>query len=637
MNRFRFHLGDYSSARGAIDYLHGNKCSPSGALTVEDQIMLQISIPRLFGSSAVSVVCYSESGDWILTAEAAWHHAKKDLDAYRISLTGRLNVGLYYYTVEITTADGNLYAYCNNGEIRFTSQPPSERFQLSISDFAYPAPKNLYGGVIYHIFVDRFARGGSTVKKDGTVMVSDWSEGIPEYPEYPGAHLKNNTFYGGTLWGIRKKLPYISSLGVTALYLSPIFDAASNHKYDTADYMSVDAMFGGDRALKSLISYAKKLGISIILDGVFNHTGDNSVYFNKYNTYKSVGAYNSQASPYYKWYDFKSYPHDYTSWWDIEILPRINPDNPDCRKYFIGDGGVVDKYARMGVGGFRLDVVDELSDDFVEGIKRTLSRAVPESVLYGEVWEDASNKIAYEKRKRYYLGKELDGVMNYPLRAGIIDFLTTHNEKKLRYALTTVTYNAPKRIRDAQMNLLGTHDTLRIMTALGGESPDGKSNEYLRKKRMSEEEYELAKSRLKMAYTIAATLPGIPMVFYGDEAGLEGYRDPFNRMPFPWGSEDGELVRHYRKIGDIRRRHRAYANGEYKLITLTPNLLIFARYGKNSVYLTVVNNSDGVIALHTEDSSMLTPLINKELRLAPYTSEVFKAPLTSSIFYNYNT
>lgn len=192
---------------------------------------------------------------------------------------------------------------------------------------------------------------------------------MPEYPAYPGAPLKNNRFYGGTLLGIIDKLEYIRSLGVDTIYLSPIFDAASNHKYDTADYMSVDSMFGGEKAFKALIKKAHEYGIGIILDGVFNHTGSDSIYFNKYGHYKTLGAYQSKKSKYYSWYDFKNYPDEYTAWWGIDILPRIHPDKPDCRKYFVGKDGVIAKYASMGIDGFRLDVADELSDDFIAEIK----------------------------------------------------------------------------------------------------------------------------------------------------------------------------------------------------------------------------------------------------------------------------
>ena len=385
-----------------------------------------------------------------------------------------------------------------------------------------------------------------------------------------------------------------------------------------------------------MIKKAREYGIGIILDGVFNHTGSDSVYFNRYGTYDSVGAYQSRESEYYSWYDFQDYPNKYTSWWGIDILPRIHPDKPECRRFFVGEDGVIAKYARMGIDGFRLDVADELSDDFIAGIKAVLNRYNKESVLYGEVWEDASNKIAYDTRKRYYLGAELDGVMNYPIRKGILDFLTASDPAALRYALGTVTNNAPKRIRDMQMNLLGTHDTMRILTALGGEKSQGRSNEYLSKKRMNDLERGIAKRRLRMAYTILATIPGIPTIFYGDEAGLEGYHDPFNRMPYPWGKEDQNLIQFYRKIGKIRRDNCVYCDGDFKLLVLDERLLVFSRRKNDDVFITAVNNSGMSINIEfaKDAQAMITTSINdgkKKFEIPAYTAEIFKTEYKNEI------
>jgi glycosidase len=455
---------------------------------------------------------------------------------------------------------------------------------------------------------------------------------------YPGAPLKNNHFYGGTLWGITEKLDYFKSLGVNTLYLSPIFDAASNHKYDTGDYMSIDSMFGGEEAFLDLLAKAKEKGIGIILDGVFNHTGSDSLYFNREGHYDSVGAYQSPMSDYFTWYDFQDFPNKYTSWWGIDILPRIHPDKPSCRKYFVGKGGVIEKYARLGIDGFRLDVADELSDNFIAEIKKKLNCYNKESVLYGEVWEDASNKIAYDVRKKYYLGNELDGVMNYPVRKGIIDYLTTYNSSSLAYALTDVIDNAPKRIRDMQMNLLGTHDTERILTVLGGERSDGRSNEYLSQKKMNDLERGTAKRRLRMAYVILATIPGIPAIFYGDEAGLEGYHDPFNRLPYPWGREDNNLINYFRMIGSIRQNNEVYKEGEFKLLYIDPNVLAYERIDKKYAYITLVNNSKQY--LRVEFSSPAIAMVSDDNKqtltsfdLPAYTAQIFKIERDNYIYF----
>ena len=319
-------------------------------------------------------------------------------------------------------------------------------------------------------------------------------------------------------------------------------------------------------------------------------------------------------------------------------MPRISPDKPECRKYFVGKDGVIEKYARIGIDGFRLDVADELSDEFISLIKDKLDEYNKESILYGEVWEDASNKIAYDVRKKYYLGRELDGVMNYPIRKGIIDFLTLHDTSALFYALTDIIDNAPKRIRDMQMNLLGTHDTERILTVLGGERSGGRSNEYLSKKKMNDLERGTAKRRLRMAYTILATVPGIPAIFYGDEAGLEGYHDPFNRMPYPWGHEDHNLINFYQRIGNIRRGNDVYREGEFHLIYIDESTLAFERYDDEYSYITFVNNSkqQRAIEFSTEAVALIldkTIVEHSPFELAAYTAQIFKVKRNSDIYF----
>ena len=626
------HFSDNSAFNtcGSVFYFHNEKKNHVTAYEIDEAAQIQMLLPRTLGVVSVSINLYDESGANVIRhIEAQWNGLDEGCDVYNASCNlEELGVGLYFFRLQILTQFGLMYGYCDEGLLKFSCEIFGDPFQLSVSDFKYSAPTKKLGGIIYHIFVDRFNRSEGIKPKQGTILCDDWRV-IPEYPAYPGAPLKNNCFYGGTLWGVIDKLEYISSLGVDTIYLSPIFDAASNHKYDTADYMSVDAMFGGDEAFAALIQKAREYGIGIILDGVFNHTGSDSIYFNKYGNYKSLGAYQSKRSKYYSWYDFREHPDKYTSWWGIDILPRIHPDKPECREYFVGKKGVIAKYASMGIDGFRLDVADELSDDFISEIKGVLNRYNSESVLYGEVWEDASNKIAYDKRKQYYLGAELDGVMNYPVRKGILDFLTGSDPGALRYALGAVTNNAPKRIRDMQMNLLGTHDTLRILTALGGEKPQGRSNEYLSRARMNDLERGIAKRRLRMAYAILATIPGIPAIFYGDEAGLEGYQDPFNRMPYPWGKEDLNLIKYYEKLGEVRRTNDVYKDGEFELVLLDAMTLVFKRIKEEAAFVTVVNNSG--MSLYVEFAAQADAMIASSLKLddnkfeiPAYTAEIFK-------------
>ena len=628
------------SVVGKVTFAHGDKISSSSAFEICEAAKIRIQLPRLLGVVSASVRVFSESLDKeVARIICEWGGARAECDLYDAVVDGQsIGTGLYFFMVEIESQCGRLYGYKSGENLVFSDEYNIDAlYQLSISDFKYQKSEHKLGGIIYHVFVDRFNRGGKVEAKPGTVIDDDWRV-IPEYPAYPGAPLKNNHFYGGTLWGVAEKLDYFKSLGVDTLYLSPIFDAASNHKYDTGDYMTVDSMFGGDEAFSALIAKAKEKGIGIILDGVFNHTGSDSLYFNREGNYDSVGAYQSKKSDYYAWYDFQSYPDKYTSWWGIDILPRIHPDKPACRKYFVGNGGVIEKYARMGIDGFRLDVVDELSDEFISLIKKKLDRYNKRSVLYGEVWEDGSNKIAYDVRKKYYLGSELDGVMNYPVRKGIISFLTAHDPSELHYALTDIINNAPARISNMQMNLLGTHDTERILTVLGGERSDGRSNEYLSKKRMNDLERGTAKRRLRMAYVILATIPGIPAIFYGDEAGLEGYHDPFNRMPYPWGREDHNLINYYRMVGQIRRNNEVYKEGDFKLLHLDDETLVFERYDDENAYVTFVNNSSQYKTVEFSSPALALCKSDEDLEckafeLPAYTAQIFKTKRHIDIYF----
>ena len=615
--------------KGEIFFLHNNKETLSSAYEIQEKASIKLKIPRAISVTSAKLQFLIDSDKNRLSPiDFVWSDIEFGYDVYQAILPLRnLGRGIYFLSICLQTICGEMFAEKKNGILCFSKIKPRASLQLTVSDFKYLPPNAQYGGIIYHIFIDRFYRGKNTPAKDGAHLVDNWYAPIPEYPEFPGAPLKNNYFYGGDLWGVADKLDYIKSLGVTILYLSPIFESPSNHKYDTADYMHVDKMFGGDGALINLIKKAKKKGISIILDGVFNHTGDDSVYFNKYGKYSEIGAYQSKKSRYYPWYNFHSFPNEYSAWWGIEILPKINTDLSECKSFFAGENGVIDKYAKMGILGFRLDVADELSDTFISSIKESLNERNSTSILYGEVWEDASNKIAYGKLKNYYLGNELDGVMNYPLRDGIISFLRDFETEKLLYALTEVTFNAPKRIRDAQMNILGTHDTERIITVLGGESSTGKSNDYLSTLKMNEQEYEKGRRRLLMGATALFTLPGIPCIFYGDEAGLEGYKDPFNRRTFPWNNIDSIIIAHYRKLAKIRIENKVYRDGDFKLIYLCNGILVFERIDKYNSYITVLNNTEKelTVRLSRVSESLFDMKKSDTFKIESETSSVIKA------------
>ena len=504
--------------------------------------------------------------------------------------------GLFWYTVRFTSPRGNRRLSKNPHSYAPVIAPADwgySAFQLTVYEIGCQAPATFAGGMMYHIFVDRFAKGGDVLVREDAILEPDWYNGIPQFADKPGGFVANNLFFGGTLWGVAEKLDYLASLGVTVLYLSPIFEAYSNHKYDTGDYRRVDEMFGGDAAFDHLIDEAHKRGMKVILDGVFNHTGSDSRYFNRQGRYDTLGAYQSKESPYYDWFDFEEYPDTYRCWWGIEILPAVTTKHPAYRNFICGEDGVIRHYLRRGADGWRLDVADELDRTLLEDIYHAAHAEKPDAPIYGEVWEDASNKIAYDTRRRYFRGHGLDSVMNYPLKEGVIDFIRTGFKEKLFEATAGLYAHYPKATSDLLMNFLGTHDTERVLTVLGGIGEEGRTNAELSTAKMPLEVRTRAVELLKLAFTLVATLPGVPCVYYGDEAGMEGYHDPFNRMPYPWGREEADLVAHYATLGKLRADHRAlFGNGYLRVREDTPDgIFAFERWWDDERVFVAVNRS----------------------------------------------
>lgn len=575
-------------------HIAGKDVSTFGAFSSDKVVDFSLLIPRRCGATGVYLHLFGEGieNHKYMKFYFNWTRVEGENDIYTCKIDmSKVGIGLYYYKYEVVS---DIVFYLGEGK-KMNQLAQIENndglIQLTVFNEKSSSVKWMQGGIMYHIFVDRFNKSGKCKPKKSAIMNNDWYNGIPQFADVPGGYVENNMFFGGDLYGIIEKLDYIESLGVTCLYLSPIFDAYSNHKYDTGDYMSVDSMFGSEKALEELIKEAKKRDMHIIFDGVFNHTGADSIYFNKEGNYNSLGAYQSKESPYYEWYNFRNYPDDYECWWDVKILPRVNSNNQSYKNYILGDGGVIEKWMKKGIDGFRLDVADELSDDFLKTLNNKLKSINPEGVVYGEVWEDASNKIAYDKRKKYFLGGELDSVMNYPFREAIIEYLKYGNYDKFYSTCKMLSSHYPKHNADLLMNLLGTHDTERILTVLGVDSVDGFTNQELSTKKMTRTEYSKAKVLLKLAYAIVATVPGVPCIYYGDEAGMQGYRDPFNRLPFPWGKEDNEILEFYQKIGKIRRQEEVFKGGLFNLLECNSEILAFARYNDEEFTVTLVNRS----------------------------------------------
>ena len=507
-----------------------------------------------------------------------------------------------YFEIEVTF-DSGLYFYhfdCQNGQFIVNSydflgvlSTEINDFQLTAYSHDYSVPSWLSGGVIYQIFPDRFCRGEKEKSvPDYKVLHNDWNE-TPVFLPNEYGEIVNNDFFGGDIKGVIEKLDYIKSFGVNAIYLNPIFKAFSNHRYDTGDYMQIDELLGDKNDFIMLINKANEKGIKIILDGVFNHTGVDSLYFNLYNRYDSVGAYQSKDSKYYSWYNFIDYPNDYDSWWGIKTLPAVNENNADYIDFITGENGVIEHYTKLGVGGWRLDVVDELPSNFVKKIRSAVKRNNADAIVIGEVWEDASNKISYGKRREYFQGRELDSTMNYPLKNAILDFVLNGNERGLVHVINEQIDHYPHKVLHSLMNVLSTHDTARLLTVVGGEKPDGKDKVALSKTFITDDKMKEAIFNLKVATLLQFTLCGVPTIYYGDEIGMQGYFDPLNRCTFPWGKEqNNEITAWYKTLSTIRNSYSAFKNGDFIKVYAEKGVIIYKRTDEKSEVLISVNNSE---------------------------------------------
>lgn len=582
----------------------GEDASYEGAFSFGTVITFTLHVPRRLGAAAV-VLRLGRDGGAFCDTPLTFISTERGVDVYRTVLdTAALcedsDHGLFYYHFLFVRGMDTLFTDTHNNVDFTLTRHEARSFRLLVHTADFKTPDWFAGATMYHVFVDRFCRGeGYAPLRAGATLDPDWEHGIPQFAPYPGAPLANDRFFGGNLWGIIEKLDYLKSLGVTVLYLSPIFEAASNHKYDTGNYEVVDAAFGGDTALKELIAQSKARGMRLILDGVFNHTGDDSRYFNRYGHYDTLGAYQSPDSPWATWYSFQRFPDKYECWWDIDILPRLNSHLPEIREYLAGREGIAASRVREGIAGWRLDVADELPNEFLDELRVSLHAASSEQpLIIGEVWENAADKIAYGHRRRYFSGRQLDSVMNYPLRDGILAFVRDGDAIALYDVLTELHSSYPRTVRTSLMNFLGTHDTERILTVLGDSTlGEGRTNAELSVAKLSPEARSEAIVRLKVAFTLLFTVFGVPSVFYGDEAGLEGYRDPFCRRPFPWGREEQTLIDTVRRLGRLRAEHPALAMGDFIVVHHDAHSIAYERRWEGDRLLIAANRGDKPLTL----------------------------------------
>ena len=571
-----------------------------GAVKTDQTVTFRIILPRDFCCHAAKLVIKKAEADEYDYINMQWDCMEGVVEEWwKVNFTAE-KAALYKYHFEYDTSWGTSRIYhAGNGLAAIKGD--GEDWQLTVYDKDFHTPEWLRGGIIYQIFPDRFASSGTKKQNvpSDRVLRTD-RDGDPYWIPIAEGKVLNNDYFGGDLNGIEQKLGYLKSLGVTCIYLNPIFEAQSNHRYDTADYEKIDSMLGAERDFKSLCESAKKLGIRIMLDGVFSHTGDDSRYFNRYSRYDSLGAYQSKESPYYGWYKFNKWPDDYKSWWGIEILPEVNEDNSDFIEYITGKNGIARKWLKLGASGWRLDVADELPDEFLDEFRKAVKEEKADGLVLGEVWEDASNKSSYGKLRRYLLGKQLDSVMNYPFAGAVIDFIRDANAELFASRVMSIVENYPKEVLDVLMNHLSTHDTMRAITALAGENCAYRDRKWQSTHSLDEREYHYGMKLLMAASAMQFALPGVPTIYYGDEAGMQGYKDPFNRRCYPWGKENGELVEWYKKLGKIRNENRVFKDGRFEILSAVAGCVAFSRKNDDEAILVISNSNPHPITYYVK-------------------------------------
>ncbi len=549
--------------------------TPAGAFSAGTPLTLSLLIPR--GECAKNVVLwFSKDGSQADEIPMVFAENIRQYQRWTATVTPK-EPGVYWYTFRMDTPKGTLvYGRDAKNKPVCGRQNPSA-WQATVYDGNASLPKGWAGGTFYQIFPDRFFRSGKQeIPADKEYVTLRTPGELPTWKREENGDLDTTDFFGGNLKGIEEKLDYLKDLGVTALYLNPIFEAHSNHRYDTGNYERIDPFLGDEAAFRSLCTAAHKRGMKVLLDGVFSHTGDDSIYFNKYGTYPGEGAYQSKESPYYPWFKFKKWPEDYTAWWGIKLLPEVDESNPDYAEYITGKNGILRRWLRAGADGWRFDVADELPDDFLERAHTAIKEENPDALFLGEVWEDATNKESYGLRRTYLLGKQLDSVMNYVWKDAILSYVLTGDSDDFSERLMGILENYPPWGLHCAMNLIGTHDTPRALTVLSGVNLPKDPAEQVALT-LTDAQRKLAKKRLTVADILMFTLPGIPSVYYGDEAGMEGGHDPLNRQFYPWGKEDGELRTLITALGRIRKKHPVFRMGDLKILYANQGLILYRR------------------------------------------------------------
>ena len=586
-------------------------------------------MPRSFSCQKVTLVIHKD-GEEIQHRDLFWCGMNGESEEWwDINISFETGLYFYHFTYETPFGRGNIFLHSAGcGQI----SPDGKEWQLTVYDKDYKTPDWIKGGVMYQIFPDRFNKGKGNIKNvPEDRIIHENTTDTPVWKPNEQGKILNNDYYGGNLKGIEEKLPYIASLGVNVIYLNPIFEAHSNHRYNTADYSKIDSLLGDENDFKALCKKADEYGIKIILDGVFSHTGSDSIYFNRENRYNSNGAFNSNESPYKDWFTFEE-NDKYKSWWGIDTLPETNEDNESFIEYIAGKNGIAEKWLKCGAFGYRLDVADELPDKFLDEFCKSVKSLNKDYVVIGEVWEDATNKISHGGRRKYLLGEQLDSVMNYPFASAILTFMRYGVAENFMESVISICENYPKTALDCLMNHIGTHDTARILTSLIYDSIEHKPRNIQVDCKLTSEEYEKAKSLLKCATVLQYTLPGFPSIYYGDEAGIQGGGDPFNRSFFPWGAEDNDITEWYRKLGKIRNSLKCLENGVLKPYSAMLSCVSYIREAENEKIMVIANRNYHEIDYYLPDEFRY----KEDLICGTQVTDFVKIPANSAVIIKSN-
>lgn len=580
-------------------FVFDSRCSlcktPFGAVSCGSTVTLNCRPLATEGFSHCALVLFHEFAG--TKAEQELHPDGPEGDRVRFSLTlsAPMEPELCWYHFRFWREDGS---GCVLDKTGYRSDGFVVPWQLTVYR-ERQTPEWFGSGMAYQIFPDRYCRL-TLPNPAGLVGERTIHPGWDEDPEWrPDARgeVRNRDFFGGSLSGISSKLDDLAALGVTTLYLCPIFESASNHRYNTADYTRIDPMLGTEEDFRALCAQAKAKGIRVLLDGVFNHTGSQSLYFNVDGFYPSLGAAQSPESPYADWFSFHSWPNDYDAWWGIRTLPAVREESSSYVDFIIDrPDSVIRRWLRAGAAGWRLDVADELPDWFIAKIRTAMEGTLSDALLLGEVWEDGSNKTAYSQRRRYLLGDEVHGLMNYPFRTAALAWLLGGDAAAFRESMETLRENYPWPATLSAMNFLGTHDTPRILTVLGAEEiPPQKEDRAAH--RLSPAQRERGLERVRLAALLLYAFPGCPTIYYGDEVGMEGFEDPFNRRTYPWGREDVALKAYFAALGKLRRQRASLQRGDITYLYAAGPGLAFTRTANRETSLVALNAGDTTLTL----------------------------------------